>query len=45
MLCVIHVVIEESTASVGVSEQKDGPFSFFVAVDFVCQRAVIRRGT
>ncbi len=26
-----------STAGVGVSEQKDGPFSFFVAVDFVCQ--------
>lgn len=26
-----------STASVGVSEQKDGPFSLFMAVDFVCQ--------
>lgn len=34
VLCVIHVVIEESTA---VSEQKDGPFSFSMAVDFVCQ--------
>lgn len=39
VLCVIHVVIEESTASVGVSEQKDGPFSFFMVVGFVCQRA------
>ncbi len=37
MLCVIHVVIEESTASVGVSEQKDGPCSVLMAVDFVCQ--------
>ena len=36
VLCVIHVVIEGSTASVGVSEQKDGPFSYFMAVDFVC---------
>lgn len=35
-LCVIHVVIEESTASVGVSEQKDGPFSFFHGCGFCC---------
>lgn len=38
VLCVIHVITEETSASVGVSEQKDGPFSFFMVVDCVCQR-------
>lgn len=37
MLCVIHMVIEESTANMGVSEQKDGLFVFLLAVDLVCQ--------
>lgn len=31
VLCVIHVIIEETTASVGVLEQKDCPISFFMA--------------
>lgn len=35
VLCVIHVITEGTAASVGVSEQKDSPFSFFGAVDFV----------
>lgn len=35
VLCVIHVVSEESTASVGVSEQTDGPF-IFVGFVFPC---------